>query len=143
MKVGASAPGLYHLAGNAGGNLHWQVFVCGRQLPEQHWPSLVHCVPDGRQQTPVPPSVTEQVAASPERPGQQCEGAEHGWPRSLQQVSLLQVPVQQSPAWPLRQRPPRGAHWHVPPRQEPLQHSPSPLHHLPRGRQHVDWRQTP
>jgi hypothetical protein len=101
-----------------------------------------HDSPVGRQQVPVPPSVAEQVVSSPNGPGQQCDGAEHACPSPLQHTSLLlQVPVQQSPAWPGRQLPPIGAHWHVPPTQEPLQQSLFPLGHaLPRGRQQVFWR---
>jgi hypothetical protein len=58
-----------------------------------------HCSPVGRQHTPVPPSLTEQVLASPNGPAQHCDGDEHGCPSPLQHTSLLlQLPTQQSPA---------------------------------------------
>jgi len=126
-------------AGGFAGARHRHRFVWRLQLPEQQSALPEHCSPAGRQHTPVPPSLTEQVLASPNGPGQHCDGDEHGCPSPLQQTSSLpQLPTQQSPAWPGRQRPPRGAHWHIPPTQEPLQQSLGPLGHaFPLGRQQV------
>src|SRR5690242_18458768 len=58
------------------------------QVPQQHSPPPLHRTPCGLQQTPVPPSVAEQVTGSPNGSGQQCDGDEHAPPMLLQQTSL-------------------------------------------------------
>ena len=103
-----------------------------RQLPPQQVELAEHTAPDGRQQVPAPPSVTEQVR--PAVPGQQSAGEPHAPPWFEQQVSVTVLQLLEQQSCPTSHRSPTSAQPHVPASappgmlQAPLQQSAAEVH---------------